>query len=208
MQVSGLRSVQPADSILELSIGKHTLSLNKSRYSPYTSDITITAGDTTVLQQSLTASFAYFDFSFLSRESEISLDGNSVRNEVIETTPGEHRITVTNFDFGEVTKIIKVDPGASRVITEKDMHDPGDLLVDCDMPAQLFIDGHEEALSTVKLDVPAGLHTVKVVNIDLGEEVRTVRVMPNKENDVFISFLPSRSAATFLTFFPESNRCI
>lgn len=202
LEINNETLVCSSDSVIELPRGKYPLLLKKYRYKTFSKDITILSGDTTVLQQALVPNFAYFDFSKLTADTKIKLDSKNVEPTIIEITPGEHRVSIENARVGTASKNVSAEPGVSRIIRETDIQDPGDLLVTSDVLAQLFIDGREAPLSVLQENIPAGLHTIKLVHRDLGEEVRTIHMTPSIKNNVFISMLPSRSTAAWLTVFP------
>ena len=202
LKINNKTTVFSSDSVMELTKGTYSLLLERPRYQVFSKDITIASGDTTVVEQQLIPTFAYYDFSKLTKETKVWLDGNLSCTAIIETTPGEHTISIENKSTGQLTKSFTLMPGETKIIRERDLQDPGSLIVNSDVLARLFIDDQEASLSILNESIPSGFHTIRLVNDQLGEETRTIRILPNQEKDVFITMLPSRSTAAVLTIFP------
>jgi len=193
-------------SVVELLKGTHSVELSKAKYEKLSQEIEITPNDTTVIRHKMIPTFAFFDFSSLVNDTKITVDGKNENRNLVEVSSGEHVVEIQNKRVGKLSKKFNLSPGAIRTLIENDFQSPGTLIVSTDVKANLLIDGKKAALEPIENEVPAGIREIKLQHPDLGGETRDIQVLPGKKKEVFISLLPTRSTAAWLTIIPGGSQ--
>jgi len=170
-------------TLTDVPIGTYSIKLTKSGYGDVTKTISVSAGKTTYVSETLTG---YGSLSISSNPSGASvyLDG-SYKGEtplsISNIVEGVHSIKLTKSGYGDVTKTISVSAGKTTYVSET-LTGYGSLSISSNPPgASVYLDGSYKGETPLSIsNIVEGVHSIKLTKSGYDDVTKTISVSAGK----------------------------
>ncbi|MEA1907994.1 MAG: PEGA domain-containing protein, partial [Euryarchaeota archaeon] len=171
-------------TVSSVKVGSHTITLEKSGYEAITRTVTVRAGETATISETLTPETGLISVSSSPSGADIYLDGadkDTTPKTISSVKVGPHTITLEKSGYEAITRTVAVRAGETATISEtltKLARETGSISASTSPSgAAVYLDGiHEGTTPKTISSVKVGPHTIKFKKSGYEDVARTFTV--------------------------------